>query len=89
MEAKIRGALVALEHPVFSPPLDVYFPNFPLLHICLVYSYYKYSILLGGSAHDSVHLGDLPDPPDQHGDDDSEGQVRVATFQSRGGGGVS
>ena len=34
-------------------------------------------IFQGGSACDRVHLGHLPDPPDQHGHDHRQGQVRV------------
>ena len=36
-------------------------------------------IFQGGTAHHRVHLSHLLDPPDQHGDDHSEGQVRVVT----------
>ena len=34
-------------------------------------------VLQGGAAHYCVYLSHLLDPSDQHGDDDSQGQVRV------------
>ena len=40
-------------------------------------------VFQGRPADHRVHLRHLLDPPDQHGDDHSEGQVRVAALEKR------